>query len=57
MVLPRSPLVSGAADALRELTDELGPERTGDACLLVSELATNASVHGNEQTGYPLERT
>ncbi len=48
MVLPRSPLVSGAAgDAMREHADERGPERTGDAFLLVSELATNASVLGS----------
>jgi len=46
-VLPRSPRVSAAArDAVRQRADELGPERTADACLLVSELATNAFVHG-----------
>ena len=45
--LPRSPLISCAArEVVRELADELGPDCTADACLLISELATNAFVHG-----------
>jgi len=47
VVLARSPQISVAARAtVREHADELGPQRTADACLLVSELATNAFKHG-----------
>lgn len=47
VTLPRSPHVSHVArDAVRMFAGELGTESTADACLLVSELATNAFVHG-----------
>jgi anti-sigma regulatory factor (Ser/Thr protein kinase) len=37
-----------ARDRVREFADRLGPERTEDAVLLISELVTNAVKYGPE---------
>lgn len=50
VALPRSPDVSVVGrDAVLCFADRLGAERTADACLLVSELVTNAYTHGAGQ--------
>jgi anti-sigma regulatory factor (Ser/Thr protein kinase) len=47
MTLPRSARVGQAArEAVRAFVHELGEQSTADACLLVSELVTNAYRHG-----------
>jgi anti-sigma regulatory factor (Ser/Thr protein kinase) len=50
IALPRSAEISlSARAAVRGFADQLGERRTADACLLVSELVTNAYRHGHGQ--------
>jgi anti-sigma regulatory factor (Ser/Thr protein kinase) len=50
VALPRSLQVGiEARDAVRCFADQLGAQRTANACLLVSELVTNAYRHGEGQ--------
>ena len=50
VALTRAPDVSiRARAAVRGFAEQLGAQRTADACLLVSELVTNAYRHGDGQ--------
>ena len=50
LALPRSRQISiEARAAVRGFAGQLGAKRTADACLLVSELVTNAYRHGQGQ--------
>jgi len=50
LALSRNPEISSAARAaVRAFTDRLGEQHTADACLLVSELVSNAYRHGHGQ--------